>query len=130
MLLNIDILNLTRIIGWALLGLLIFAILYRLLLRKLKQGRLEKELYFILYPIDKEPAHGEIQIYMEVHNPMEIEVSLLNEKGEEIQVIEKISCKKGGNIVAFDTLLVENGIYYYQAKSENQKTKKRIEIKN
>lgn len=130
MLLNIDILKISKIAGWVLLIIFVFAIIYRRILSKLKQGRIEKELYFVLHPLDKNPATGEVQIYVEMHNPIEIEISVISIDNQEERVLEKKTYKKGGNIINLDTRELENGFYFYQAKSDNQKTRKKFEVRN
>ena len=130
MLLAIDIVIITRYIAWTTFSIIIFIILYRLLLKKFKEGRLNRENYFILHPIENEPAKGTIQIFIEMHFPKEIEITIFSiDKGIH-KVIEKKEYQKGGNIIQVDTTQFENGMYFYQAKSELQKTRKKFEILN
>jgi hypothetical protein len=46
------------------------------------------------------------------------------------KVIKDDSLTKGGNIISFATTQLENGTYYYEAKTNNQKTSKKFIIKN
>lgn len=117
-------------IAWVALALLIFIIIYRLVLKRLKKDRIQKEHYLVLHSVDKNPASGIISIFIEMQTPLEVEISLLSADQEIKKVIEHKEYKKGGNIIQFDTREFENGIYFYQAKSHNQKTKKQLEIKN
>ncbi|RFC53727.1 T9SS type A sorting domain-containing protein [Brumimicrobium aurantiacum] len=130
MLLVIDIQQTIVNIAWITLFVLIVLIIYRLVMKRLKKGRIEKELYLILHPIEKDPASGTVPIFMEMNSPKEVEVSIFPIDNSFEKVLEKKEYKKGGNIIQFDTTQFENGFYFYQAKSENQKTKKRIEIRN
>lgn len=116
---------------WITLALLIvFIIVYRFLLKRFKRGRIEKELYFVMHPIEKSPASGTVQIFIEMHNIKEVEISIFSMDRTFHKVISKENCKKGGNIIQLDTTLYQNGFYFYQAETENQKARKRIEIRN
>ncbi|PKR80254.1 hypothetical protein CW751_10375 [Brumimicrobium salinarum] len=130
MILVIDIQQTLATIGWITLFILLFFIVYRIVMRRLKKGRIEKELYLILHPIEKNPASGTVPIFIEMHTPMEVEIRLFSTKNEINEVIENKKFSKGGNIIELDTTAFANGTYFYQATSKNQKTKKIIEIKN
>lgn len=117
-------------IAWTTLGILIFFIFYRILLNRLKRGRIEKELYFILHPIENHPASGIVSIYLEMYIPIEVHVTLFSKDKKTNKIIEHKTYSKGGNIIRFDTREFENGLYFYQAESNNQKSKKLIEIRN
>jgi hypothetical protein len=130
MLLVIDIKQTIANIAWITLFILIFLIIYRIVMRRLKRGQIEKKLYLILHPIEKDPAVGVVPIFMEMNTPMNVEISIFSTDNTVKKVIEHKTYNKGGNIIQLDTRNFENGFYFYQAKSENQKTKKRIEIKN
>lgn len=130
MLLVIDIQQTLSTILWITLGILIFFIAYRLLVRRLKQGRIEKELYLVLHPIEKDPATGIVPIFIEMHNPMEVEVSVFSTDQKVNKIIESKTFNKGGTVIQLDTREFENGFYFYQAQTVNQKTRKLIEIKN
>jgi hypothetical protein len=130
MLLVIDIKQTITTIGWSSLVLLVLFIVYRKLVKRMKQGRIEKELYLVLHPIEKLPASGIVPIFIEMNTPMEVELSLFSNDLVTNKIIEKKAFKKGGNIIQLDTREFENGFYFYQAKSNNQKTRKRFEIRN
>lgn len=130
MLLVIDIKQTIATTGWVTLGLLILFIIYRLIVIRLKRGRIEKELYLVLHPIEKDPASGIVPIFIEMHTPMEVEVSVFSVDLQLNRIIENRSFNKGGSIIQLDTREFENGFYFYQAKSNNQKTRKRLEIRN
>ncbi|HLW30366.1 MAG TPA: T9SS type A sorting domain-containing protein [Brumimicrobium sp.] len=130
MLLVIDVQNIILMTAWSTLGLLILLIIYRMIVRRLKRGRIEKELYLILHPIEKDPASGVVPIFIEMYTPMEVEISIFSTDLNLNKTIEKKTFDKGGNIIQLDTNQFENGFYFYQAKSNNQKTRKRIEIRN
>src|SRR5690554_5279060 len=117
MLLVIDIQQSIATAGWISLGILIIFITYKLVVRRLKRGRIEKELYLILHPIEKNPATGIVPIFIEMYTPMEVEISIFSTDLQVDKVIEHKTFKKGGNIIQLDTREFENGFYFYQAKS-------------
>ena len=119
------------IVLWITLGLLLFFITYRQLLNRLKRGRINKDLYITLHPIEKNPASGIVSIFIESKAEIEMELSLIPfENHNTPQVIEVKKLSRGGNILQLDTTKIENGIYFYQAKTQNQKTRKIFEIRN
>lgn len=130
MLLVIDIQQSIANVAWITFFILIFLIGYRIVVRRMKRGQIEKELYLILHPIEKDPAVGVVPIFMEMNTPMDVEISIFSTDDTIHKVIEEKTYKKGGNIIQLDTRQFENGFYFYQAKSDNQKTRKRIEIRN
>lgn len=130
MLLVIDIQQSIANVAWITLFILLFLIGYRILVRRMKRNQLEKKLYLILHPIEKDPAVGVVPIFIEMNTPMEVEVSIFSMDNATHKIIEHKTYKRGGNIIQFDTRDFENGFYFYQAKSDNQKTRKRIEIRN
>src|SRR5690554_4134746 len=118
MLLVIDIKQSIANIAWIALFIIIFLIIYRKVMIRLKRGRIEKELYLVLHPIEKDPAHGIVPVFMEMNTPMNIEFSVFSTDGKTQEIIEKKEFKKGGNIVQLDTTKFENGFYFYQAESD------------
>ena len=119
MLLVIDIQGNIAIFLWATLVMLVIFIAYKMLVKRMKQGQLEKD-----------PAMGIVPIYFEMHTPMNVEISIFSTDNQVNKVIENKTFKRGGNIIQLDTREFQNGFYFYQAKSDNQKTRKRLEIRN
>ena len=130
MLLVIDIQQTIANIAWITLLILLFLIGYRILVGRMKRGQIEKKLYLTLHPIEMDPAVGVVPIFMEMSTPMDVQLSVFSTDDTVNKVIEKKTFKKGGNVIQFDTRNFENGFYFYQAKTENQKTRKLIEIRN
>lgn len=126
----IDIQQTIANIAWITLFILLFFIAYRLLMLRMKRGQIQKKLYLTLHPIEKDPASGVVPIFMEMNTPLTVEISIFSTDYSINEVIETKTYKKGGNVIQLDTTKYKNGFYFYQAKSENQKTKKRIEIRN
>ncbi|MGM0478920.1 MAG: hypothetical protein ACQERC_06825 [Bacteroidota bacterium] len=127
------VINISRAIAnvaWVTLAIIIFIVLYRLLLRKLKKGRIEKGRYITFHPIDPDPAHGKIQLYFEAEEAIELQVTIYSIDRATTNEITDQVLKKGGNIVSLDTMQFDDGMYFIEAKTPYQKLSKRIEIKN
>lgn len=126
----IEIQKIVSVLGWVSFAVMVFFIIYRKILKKLQHDRIQKELYIVLHPIEKEPASGVVPIYIESFNEIQVEVSIHSFSGAYSEVIADKKLKKGGNIIQLDTTKLPNGVYFYQAITENQRTKKAIEIRN
>lgn len=125
--------NLSRMIAnfaWGTLIFIVLIILYRLLIRRMKKGRISTEGFLVLHSLEEDPASGEVKFYMELSNDMIVKLTVYDEANTMQRVIKDELLTKGGNIISFDTTQLENGIYYYEAKTDVQKTSKKFEIKN
>lgn len=112
------------------IGVLIVIILYKKLISKMGEGEIQLAKYAKLYPIERQPAHGKVELFYELEEDKEVEIVLLNMNMDELLSIDKRAAKIGGNKVVFDTTRVENGRYYFELRSNNQKTAKTLIIKN
>lgn len=112
------------------LAVLVLAIAYKKFLAYLGKGAPVKEDYCVLFPLEVQPAKGEVQIYFESKQVKDIRIELLNKDLSFHSLIIAKQFTEGGNIVTFDTLKVENGTYFYALISDNQKTMKKIDIEN
>lgn len=112
------------------LALLVFVIAYRKLLAYLGKGSIPKEKYCVLYSLETEPASGAIQFYFTSEVKKEVKLQLLDEHYNFIKEIYSQECRSDGNIIPFDTKELNNGIYFYCLVTENQKTMKKMTVKN
>jgi hypothetical protein len=112
------------------LALLVLVIAYRKLLAYLGKGNPVKEDYCVLYSLEEPISRGEVQIYFTCEKEKEVAVHLYNEQMEQLMVIKEDHFGAGGHIVTFDTSKVANGNYFYGLKTENQKTMKKMLIRN
>lgn len=110
--------------------LLIIVIAYKKLLAYLGKGNPNKADYCVLYKIEGDVATGEIEIYFTTETPKAIFVEILNEDMTLNQEIARREVTKGGHIVRFDSTKLANGYYYYCLQTENQKTMKKMYVKN
>lgn len=112
------------------LAVLLIVIAYKKLLAYLGKTDMITEDYCILYSLEEQPSTGEIELYFTTNSKRVCKMSILNCDMSLHSVIFEEEVKEGGNIVRFSTKNVENGLYFYQLETENQKTMKKIEIKN
>lgn len=112
------------------LALLVLIIAYRKLLAYLGKGKIPTEKYCVLYSLDSNPAHGELELYFTSEEPKQLRVELLNADLSFNRELASGEYKAGGHIVRFDSTQVPNGTYFYQLRTENQKTMKKVEIVN
>ena len=86
--------------------------------------------FLVLHSLEEDPASGEVKFYMELSNDMLVKLTVYDEANTMQRVIKDELLTQGGNIIPFDTTQLENGTYYYEAKTDVQKTSKKFEIKN
>jgi hypothetical protein len=108
------------------LGLLILFILYRKILAYVSRGEPIQKDYAILYPVEQNPASGEVTIYFTCEIEKDVVIELLDSNMVFIQELFSKRCQEGGQIVRFDSRSFTDGEYFYCLKSENQKTMKKI----
>jgi len=112
------------------LGLLVLIIAYRKLLAYLGKGTLVKEDYCVLYPLESDPIAGEAEFYFTTEIKRNIIFEVLNSDLTLNQVVLDKECAIGGHIVRFDTSTLSDGVYFYCLRSENQKTMKKMNVRN
>lgn len=112
------------------LAILILIISYRKLLAYLGKGVPPKEDYCVLYSMESEEVDGEGEIYFTSERERNVIVELLNTEFVQVKEVYNKDCKKGGNIVRFETHDLADGNYFYQLITDNQKTLKKMRVKN
>lgn len=127
---NVSIVNVALGVLFVSLSALILIIAYRKLLKYMGKGTPPKEDYCTLHPLEEQPSSGVITFYFTSESKKDYSLQLLNMKSEVVADIDSGVCKIGGNILRFDTSNLENGDYYYQLTTENQKTAKKMTVKN
>jgi hypothetical protein len=112
------------------LGLLLLFILYRKTIQYVNRGIPQLKNYCVLYPVEKNPASGEVAIYFTTEMSREVVLDLLDEDLILLKNLFTDNVDNGGQIVRFDSREVPNGHYYYCLTTENQKTMKKLTILN
>lgn len=103
-----------------------FAIAYKLLINKFSKGTVKRENYAQLYDLEKPYQSGVVEFYFVLEEPKKVALKILDQQmGEKLLVIED-EFSADGHIVRFDTLKLENGIYFYCLETSNQKTMKKM----
>lgn len=112
------------------LTVLILVIAYRKLLAYLGKGQPSPENYCVLYSLEENPASGELEFYFTSPEKKMVRLELLDAQMSLMEMISEKECNVGGNIIRFDSSKFENGLYYYCLKTDNQKTMKKVTLKN
>ena len=112
------------------LFILLAIILYKKLISNLKKDNLNLEDYCVLYSFERDEQTGSLEFYFTNEKPKNIIFEILNENHEVIYTLADQEYKSGGHIIRFDSTKLANGYYYYQLRTENQKTTKKMNIKN
>ncbi|GAB5418169.1 MAG: hypothetical protein Crog4KO_32490 [Crocinitomicaceae bacterium] len=112
------------------LALLVLVIAYRKLLQYLGKGSINKQDFCVLYPLDEDPASGEVEFYFTCEEPKQFELMILDAEMQELKKVKDGDAKSGGTIVRFDTTSLSNGMYYFCLKTANQKTMKKMKVLN
>ena len=115
---------------WVSLAVLILVIAYKLLLRFLNRGAVNRADFCELYSLEIEPASGILPFYFTSDKVKNYRLLILDNDMKEILEIENKECKIGGNIIRFDSNQLKNGSYFYCLKTENQKVLKKMQVKN
>lgn len=130
MLLVIDIFRVIVNVGWVLLVLIAFFILYRFLLAYLKRGTIDTKDFVELAATPEDKVQGEIQFFIKVHRSKTVKFRIYAKATDiEKKLVDK-ELSAGGHVINFDTTEVENGFYFYEVRTDNQKTTKLLEVCN
>lgn len=130
MLLVVDVLKIIQVGGWISLALILFFILYRRLLKKIKGQTLLEKNFVRLEPLHEEKVNGTIQFFFTADVDKEVLFRIYDAKEVHSIVLKDEVVKKGGHVVNFDTTQLPNGVYFYEIKTPNQKSSKVVEIEN
>jgi hypothetical protein len=120
----------TLAVIFTVLGIFVLYIAYKELLRHFGKGGIVKEDYAVLYGLEKPRITGEVEFYFTVNQDKHILFSVLDSRLEEVEVLTDREYPTGGHIVRYDTSVLQDGIYFYCLRSENQKTMKRMLIQH
>jgi hypothetical protein len=110
--------------------LLLAYILYKKVLAFVGKGVPVNTDYCVLYSLEQDPVAGEMEIYFTTKEPKKVAVEILNEDMNLCELVVEKDFKEGGHIIRFDSTKLPNGTYFYGLRTENQKTVKKISIKN
>lgn len=112
------------------LALLILTIAYRKMLAYFGKSAPVSEDYCVLYGLETHPAKGELEFYFTTTKKRNIILEILNDDLTPFSTIQEKEVGEGGHIIRFDSTTIKNGTYFYQLRTDNQKTMKRFTISN
>lgn len=109
-------------------AIMLLIVSYRLFIRRFKRNKLvamsEVTLTTSRYDVYKSPT----QFLIELSENLHVKLSLLDEDEKELRVISEADMYKGENVVDFDPLYLDEGIYYLYLKTENSSILRKIRI--
>ncbi|MDB3906442.1 hypothetical protein N9355_03120 [Crocinitomicaceae bacterium] len=112
------------------LAVLILVIAYKKLLQYLGRGSLNKQDFCVLFPLEKDPASGEVEFYFTCEESKQYSLEILDAEMQEFMKVKEGEASPGGTIVRFDTTSLSNGLYYFCLITSNQKTMKKMNVLN
>jgi hypothetical protein len=112
------------------LFILLAIILYKKLINNLKKDNLNLTDYCVLHSFERDLQTGNLEFYFTNENTKHVAFEILSDKHEVIHTLEDKEFKPGGHIIRFDSTQLSNGLYYYQLRTDNQKTTKKMTIQN
>ena len=130
MILVIDIARIFVNIGWASLIIVVFILLYKLLIKRLSKNTVPQQSFVELTPLKDDKIMGKVQFFFKTHEAKPIKFRIYSRTGDFEKVLEDREYSKGGHIINFDTNSLQNGFYFYELKTDNQKITKLMEVKN
>ncbi|MCC5923511.1 MAG: hypothetical protein JJT77_06980 [Crocinitomicaceae bacterium] len=116
--------------AWASLALIVILIIYFRVLRRIKKKQVDHDSYVRLKSFNTDEISGEVQMYVELDQQKTFQLYWKNKSNEDILIIFDGTKKKGGHIFTFDTKQLQNGFYFYELTTDNQKISKLVEVRN
>jgi uncharacterized membrane protein YhiD involved in acid resistance len=116
--------------AWASLALIVILIIYFRVLRRIKKKQVDHDSYVRLKSFNTDEISGEVQMYVELDQQKTFQLHWKNKANEDILIIFDGTKKKGGHIFTFDTKQLQNGFYFYELTTDNQKISKLVEVRN
>lgn len=103
---------------------------YRRLLMRLNRDNMNTADYCVLYSLENDTVKGDVELYFTTEQKRNAKIVLMDSDLVELKLIKEGEFTSGGNIVRFDTTTVPDGDYYYALITDNQKTTKKMRVKN
>lgn len=112
------------------LAVLVVAIAYKKLLQYLGKGTPNKQDFCVLYTLEENPSKGEVEFYFTCEEDKDYAMWILDADMNDAVLVQEGLATRGGTIVRFDTTSLGDGHYYFCLKTSNQKTMKKMQIRN
>lgn len=105
-------------------------ILYKRLLAYMNKGNPQKELYCELNSLEKDPAGGMLEFWFTAKGTKTVTFEILDQNYTPLEVVTEREFEPGQHIVRYDSTKLKNGVYFYQLRTDNQQTMKKMNIWN
>ena len=105
-------------------------VLYKLLLKRLNRGNVVAGSFCELQAVTTKPAFGEIDFCFTCKENKHVDFEIVSLNFEPIISVVSKEFDAGQHILKFDSTQIENGEYYYQLRTNNQRIFKKIFIDN
>jgi len=112
------------------IAVIVFYILYRKLLTYLNREVPDQARYCVLSPLENDPAHGELEFYFTSEETKMVTFEIMKDDHTLLATLADKEFPAGQHIIRFDSTTVPDGPYFYQIRTDNQKTMKRMTIAN
>ena len=115
---------------YASLVIIILFLVYKRILMNINREEPTKNLYCELIFLENDLAKGLVEFYFSNLDKKAIRFEILDSKYQTVAVLAEEEFEKGQHIVRFDSTTVANGSYYYQLKTDNQETMRKMIVSN
>lgn len=105
-------------------------VLYKALLKRLNRGNVNSDNFCELTSVEIRPASGIIDFCFSCKERRLVDFEIVTLNFELITTIASKEFEEGQHILKFDSTQLENGEYYYQLRTNNQRIFKKITIDN
>lgn len=117
-------------IAVALSAFLVLYLLYKNFIKRMNKGAINHGDYAKLRELEGAVITNSVEFYFTLNEEKQVKFAILNQDLSEKMVLRDELFKSGGHIVSFNTLELENGIYFYCLETDKQKTMKRMRVQH
>lgn len=115
---------------YVVLMIVLAIVLYKALLKRMNKGNIISGSFCELQAVSPKPAFGEIDFCFTCKENKHIDFELVSLNFEPVVSVVSKEFEEGQHILKFDSTQIENGEYYYQLRTNNQRIFKKILIDN
>jgi hypothetical protein len=112
------------------LVIIILILIYKKILMNINREEPSKKLYCEMVFLENDIAKGMVEFYFTNLEKKEIRFEILNKEYETVSILAEKEFEPGQHIFRFDSKAVANGNYYYQLKTDNQQTMRKMVVSN
>lgn len=112
------------------LVIIILFLIYKRILMSINSKEPSKKLYCEMNFLENDLAKGTVEFYFTNVEKKEIRFEVLDKAYETVELLAEAVFEPGQHIVRFDSTTVSNGNYFYQLKTDNQQTMRKMVVNN